>query len=154
MAVTMFSMAWSPLAVKTYYDSPDDYSFFYRQMLIYVLAVFGFMAMTLTMLAPVILWVLAPKEYAPALVAVGPLSPFRGGVSRQPNHHLGADSEAQANILASVGRLCGGAEYSPVLITHSPLGHNWRGLVHRSGAGLIDHSWWSGDRAAAGAFPL
>lgn len=74
LVVTMFSLAWSPLAVKSYYDEPQGYGAFYRDVLSYVVALFGLLAVSVTAMAPLLLWMLAPPEYAAASAAVGPLS--------------------------------------------------------------------------------
>jgi O-antigen/teichoic acid export membrane protein len=73
-AVAVLGMAWSPLAIKMYYESAVEAQAFYRRVLTYVVALGGLAALTLAALAPAILWIMAPAAYAPAATAVGPLA--------------------------------------------------------------------------------
>jgi O-antigen/teichoic acid export membrane protein len=69
----IFGRAWSPRALKLY-KSSDSHKEIFGQMLIYVLAVFSYIAICLIVLGPEILKLITTSEYYGALYAIGPLA--------------------------------------------------------------------------------
>jgi O-antigen/teichoic acid export membrane protein len=69
-----FGQAWAPLALRTYAEQREIAPALFGQMMTYILAGFGVLAVSLTTFALEILMILSTPSFYAAAIAVGPLS--------------------------------------------------------------------------------
>ena len=74
LVMTAMQQVWTPHATELYEKNPETVPSVYGQFLTYILLAFGLLSVSMTVVGPEIIYLLASSEYYGAAAAVGPLA--------------------------------------------------------------------------------